>query len=244
LFIRPAYCHYYFGDYYGPRYVGLGFETCVVYSRRHYEPIIAYRTWENRSNPAWINVQINLASARNEGRAPLPPRTLVQQTNITNVTNVTNVKNVTNISNTTVLASTKTVAAARGQKTVSLPPAARTQAMQSARNVQLAAVQQRQKTEIPSTAGQMAKPRTASLNVPPLPGKSAPPPGGNTVNNSKLPINNTPAGIKGTNTPLPGHNPTGPPTGTGPGNPPPKGPMPKGPPPKGPAHKPPPKKDH
>src|SRR5262249_23649656 len=23
LFVRPAYCHYYFGDYYGPAYVGL-----------------------------------------------------------------------------------------------------------------------------------------------------------------------------------------------------------------------------
>src|SRR5262249_51446772 len=78
LFIRPAYCHYYFGDYYGPRYVGLGFTTCVVYSRSHYEPIFAYRCWENRGNPAWLNVQINLVSARNEGRVPLPPRTLVE----------------------------------------------------------------------------------------------------------------------------------------------------------------------
>jgi hypothetical protein len=235
LFIRPAYCHYYFGDYYGPRYVGLGFETCVVFGRTHYEPIIAYCAWENRANPAWLNVQINLVSARNEGRVPLPPRTLVQQTNITNITNVTNVRNVTNVTN--VLAPAKTVAAARGQKIVTLPPAARTQAMQSARNVQLAAVQQRQKTEIPTTAAQMAKPRTANLNVPPLPGKSAPPP----VTNAKTPVNN-PAGNHmppgGNNTP-PGHNPmpgnTGPRPPTGPGNPPPKGP---------PAHKPPPPPPH
>ena len=26
LFIRPGYCHYYYGDYYGPRYVALGYE--------------------------------------------------------------------------------------------------------------------------------------------------------------------------------------------------------------------------
>ena len=252
LFIRPAYCHYYFGDYYGPRYVGLGFETCIVYSRCHYEPIIAYCAWENRANPAWINVQINLVSARNEGRAPLPPRTLVQQTNITNinnVTNVTNVKNVTNISNVTALAPTKAVAAARGQKTVALAPAARTEALQSARSVQLAAVQQRQKTEIPLSREQMAKPRTANLNVPPLPGKSAPPPA-NTIN-SKMPSNNTaPIGGKGTNTPPPGvgapHPPTGPggPSPKGPGGPPPKGP-PAGHQPPMPQHKaPPPKKDH
>ncbi len=249
LFIRPAYCHYYFGDYYGPRYVGLGFETCVVYSRRNYEPIFAYATWENRGNPAWLNVQINLVSARNEGRAPLPPRTLVQQTNITNVNNVTNITNVRNVTNVTqVLAPTKAVAAARGQKTVALAPAARTEAMKSAR-----AVQQRQKTEVASTPAQLAKPRTANLSVPPLPGKSAPPPPGTTAN-TKLPANNTLPGGNGNHTPgnntLPGHNPPG--TNTLPGhNPPATGP---GTPPKGTGanHKPPPpppprpqpKKDH
>ena len=30
MFVRPAMCHYYFGDYYGPRYVGLGFTSAVV----------------------------------------------------------------------------------------------------------------------------------------------------------------------------------------------------------------------
>ena len=34
FFVRPAYCHYYFGDYYGPAYRTWGFESCVVYSRR------------------------------------------------------------------------------------------------------------------------------------------------------------------------------------------------------------------
>ena len=48
LFVRPTVGFYYFGDYYGPRYVGLGFTTCVVYSRSHYEPIFAYRAWEYR----------------------------------------------------------------------------------------------------------------------------------------------------------------------------------------------------
>ena len=72
LFIRPATCHYYFGDYYGPRYVGLGFECSVVYGRRHYDPIIAYRRWEYRENPHWLDVQVNLAYARNSGRAPCP----------------------------------------------------------------------------------------------------------------------------------------------------------------------------
>src|SRR5262249_47253592 len=32
LFVRPCTCHYYFGDYYGPAYRTMGFETAVVYS--------------------------------------------------------------------------------------------------------------------------------------------------------------------------------------------------------------------
>ncbi len=84
LFVRPATCHYYFGDYYGPRYVGFGFESAVVYSRRHYEPIVVYQRWEYRDNPRWLDVRINLVAARDGGRAPLPPRTLVQNTTVVN----------------------------------------------------------------------------------------------------------------------------------------------------------------
>src|SRR5262249_53248480 len=78
LFVRPRYCHYYFGDSYEPRYRTIGYETCVVYSQRHYDSIVVYRTWEHRREPAWINVQINISNDRFAGRAPVPPRTLVQ----------------------------------------------------------------------------------------------------------------------------------------------------------------------
>src|SRR5205823_2702124 len=44
MFVRPACCHYYFGDYYGDCYRDRGFVSCVVYSRTHYEPIVVYRT--------------------------------------------------------------------------------------------------------------------------------------------------------------------------------------------------------
>src|SRR5262249_32667117 len=89
LFVRPACCHYYFGDYYGPRYQAIGFESCVVYSRHHYDSIVVYRRWEYRNEPRWMDAQINITLARDSGRAPVPPRTLVQQ-RVTNVTNVTN----------------------------------------------------------------------------------------------------------------------------------------------------------
>jgi hypothetical protein len=98
LFVRPAYAHYYFGDYYGPAYAGLGYESIVVYSGRRYDSIIVYETWSHRSQPNWFSLQVNIYNGRNNGTVPIPPRTLVQQNtiiqqNITNVTNVTNVQN-------------------------------------------------------------------------------------------------------------------------------------------------------
>lgn len=170
LFVRPAHCHYYFGDYYGPRYSRLGFESCVVYSRRRYEPLIAYRRWEHRDNPRWLDVQVNLTLSRHAGRAPVPPRTLVQQNvvvhNVTNVTNVT----VNNVQRTQVLVPARNVLAARGAKTVPLDSAARTQVQQSTRAVQHAAVTERRKAEAPVRGqGVLTKPRTTALNVPVAP---------------------------------------------------------------------------
>ena len=178
LWVRPNYCHYYFGDYYGPRYRDYGFESCVVYSQRNYDSIVVYRSWEYRDNPRWMDIQINLYSDRYYGRAPLPPRTLVQQNTIINQTvvnnnttiinnNVTNVKNVNTVNNMQVLGPTSQVAKAQGMKTVAMAPAVRQQAAQQARTVQQASLQQRQQTEAalkssPPTAG----PRTAAMKVP------------------------------------------------------------------------------
>jgi hypothetical protein len=56
LFVRPAYSHYYFGDYYGEPYTGLGFQTWFAWqdSGRGYEPIFVYDRWHwGRNNPDW-----------------------------------------------------------------------------------------------------------------------------------------------------------------------------------------------
>jgi WXXGXW repeat (2 copies) len=79
LFLRPATCHYYFGDYYEPRYREWGYTSCVVYSQTHYDSIIVYERYERRSDPTWINVQINIYNDRCSGRVARPPRTLVEQ---------------------------------------------------------------------------------------------------------------------------------------------------------------------
>ncbi|MGH3577734.1 MAG: hypothetical protein ACRDU0_09270, partial [Mycobacterium sp.] len=97
LFVRPAYCHYYFGDYYAPAYRDLGFQSAFVYSGNHYDAVIAYERYERRADPTWLSVQINLFGRRSAGLAPVPPRTFVQNTTVVN--NVTNVTNVTNNTN-------------------------------------------------------------------------------------------------------------------------------------------------
>jgi hypothetical protein len=178
FFVRPAYCHYYFGDYYGPRYQAIGFESVVVYSRRSYDPIITYQRYEYRDNPRWLDVQVNLVVARDAGKAPLPPRTLVQQNtiiqqNITNVTNNTtiinnNVNKTTVVNNNVVIAPAAKVAAAQGLRTVPLDATTRAQVQQQAQTAQQAAVTQRRQAETPPAPGaRPAAPRTAALHVPP-----------------------------------------------------------------------------
>jgi hypothetical protein len=161
LFVRPCYCHYYFGDYYGPVYRDYGYESCIVYSRRRYDSIIVYESWERRSDPRWVDVQINIYNDRYAGRAPVPPRTLVQQTNIVNVTNVTNV---TNVYNAPVLAAPAQVAREKGTTVVRLDNQTRQQAWQQAVNVQQVAAQRTQ-VEAPLAPGQKPAPHAASLSA-------------------------------------------------------------------------------
>jgi hypothetical protein len=179
FFVRPCYCHYYFGDYYAPVYREWGFESTIVYSRRHYDSVIVYERWERRSDPTWLSVQIDIYNGRSAGTLATPPRTLVQQNtiiqqNITNVTNVTtitnnttniNTTNVKNVSNTQMLMPASKLASTKGVSMVRLDDTARTQARQQAQAIQQVAVQ-RTKAEAPVPGGAPKEPRVASLNVP------------------------------------------------------------------------------
>lgn len=55
LFVRPRFGHYYFGDYYAPRYVESGFYASFSWhSGRHgYDPIYAYDRWDHRGDRNW-----------------------------------------------------------------------------------------------------------------------------------------------------------------------------------------------
>lgn len=55
LFIRPGYHHYYFGDYYAPRYYRGGIYPwfSLHAQRRTYDPIFAHQRWTHRHDHEW-----------------------------------------------------------------------------------------------------------------------------------------------------------------------------------------------
>jgi hypothetical protein len=55
LFCRPAYGHYYFGDYYDPMYARVGiYPWYAVHGRYSYEPLFVYDRWYyGRRDPGW-----------------------------------------------------------------------------------------------------------------------------------------------------------------------------------------------
>ncbi|HEY2826861.1 MAG TPA: YXWGXW repeat-containing protein, partial [Pirellulales bacterium] len=53
LFVRPSYCSYYFGDYFAPRYAGIGFSpwfSITIGSRPRCDPLFTYYRWHNSIN--------------------------------------------------------------------------------------------------------------------------------------------------------------------------------------------------
>jgi hypothetical protein len=79
LWVRPGLCQYYYGDWYGPRYAGLGFRPWHAYGRAHHDPLFSYYRWHHRETPGWEAGLRTTYLARSAGTAPLPPRTLAAQ---------------------------------------------------------------------------------------------------------------------------------------------------------------------
>jgi hypothetical protein len=104
FWVRPSYCHYYFGNYYGG-YGGFGLTPWYQWSyhhhHHHYDPILSWS--DVHYHRSGVNYRERLGGwhkhyERHENERP--PRTwneqvkLVSQTNITNITQVNKVKNV------------------------------------------------------------------------------------------------------------------------------------------------------
>jgi hypothetical protein len=242
FFVRPCCCHYYFGDYYGPVYRDRGFESVVVYSQRHYDSVIVYERWEHRADPRWEVVQVNVYRDRYAGRAPCPPRTLVQERVWVRDHPGRAAPG---------LAPASQLASVKGVRTLPLDASARSQVRQQSQALQQVAVQRRE-YEAKMPAGAPARPHVASLPIarpsPAVPRSAVPDP-----HHPGPGMTPDPSAPRGHGlTPAPGlpvvpHAPGGPPQqnagqGGRPGQPPSKPLPPKPPPPKQPPPKQPPPK--
>jgi hypothetical protein len=55
LWVGPSRGCYFFGDYCGPRYRGLGFTPWYSHGRGYANPLFGYYRWANRGNPGWYS---------------------------------------------------------------------------------------------------------------------------------------------------------------------------------------------
>jgi hypothetical protein len=77
LFIRPRCGHYYFGDYYAPRYRDSGFYASFSWHSggRGYDPIYAYNRWDHRHEDNWDRHQQDNYNYFRDNDGYRPPHT-------------------------------------------------------------------------------------------------------------------------------------------------------------------------
>jgi hypothetical protein len=82
LFARPNYCHYYFGDYFAPRYAGSGYRPWFQsrWGRGNYDPLFAhYRHVNRRHDRNWDRRLVDRYAYLRDNEGARPPRTLAAQ---------------------------------------------------------------------------------------------------------------------------------------------------------------------
>ncbi|MCX5676463.1 MAG: hypothetical protein NTX87_15795 [Planctomycetota bacterium] len=82
LFARPQYCHYYFGDYYDPRYAALGIRPWFEYrqQRAWYDPIAVHEEWRRRQDdPLWERRERDRYNHLRDDKAARPAQTFAAQ---------------------------------------------------------------------------------------------------------------------------------------------------------------------
>ncbi|NUQ62868.1 MAG: YXWGXW repeat-containing protein, partial [Pirellulales bacterium] len=77
LFVRPRYCHYYFGDYYAPVYRDLGIVAWFSFhGHRHgCDPLFEHHYWRHRHDRTWLNRLEETYEHRVAHEEARPPRT-------------------------------------------------------------------------------------------------------------------------------------------------------------------------
>jgi hypothetical protein len=81
LFVRPAWSHYYFGDFYDARYARLGFTPWIDYRSggRWHDPAWSYYRWRYRNDDRWEQNIRQAYVTRRQDTTARPPRTLAEQ---------------------------------------------------------------------------------------------------------------------------------------------------------------------
>jgi hypothetical protein len=80
LFLRPHYCHYYFGDYYAASHQQAGIYACFSFHNHYgYDPIYAHERWEHRHDREWEHHVEADFKYRREHLEARPPHTLAAQ---------------------------------------------------------------------------------------------------------------------------------------------------------------------
>jgi len=84
LFLRPRFCHYYFGDYYATSYAQGGFYAAFAFqsSRYGYDPIYSHQRWTHRLDREWEHRAEAAYQYRRDNETARPPRTWAAQKNI------------------------------------------------------------------------------------------------------------------------------------------------------------------
>ncbi len=82
LFLRPRYCHYYYGNYYARRYYRRGiYPWFSLHARRvAYDPIYAHQRWKHRNDHDWENHLQTRFRERRKHVGLQPPRRFVHRT--------------------------------------------------------------------------------------------------------------------------------------------------------------------
>lgn len=82
LFARPRSCHYYFGDYFAPRYAGIGYQPWFQsrWGRSNYDPLFAhYRSVNRRNDRNWDRRLVDRYAFLRDNEGARPPRTFAAQ---------------------------------------------------------------------------------------------------------------------------------------------------------------------
>lgn len=81
MFVRPNARHYYFGDYFEPRYQKLGYVAWPDYHpvKGAYDPTFAYYRHLHATDTKWEPALRTLYAGRRTGEIPRPPHTLAKQ---------------------------------------------------------------------------------------------------------------------------------------------------------------------